>query len=214
MIDVLSRSRSFCKKIQAYSHIRLWAFCCTVGPNLQSMTSQCSGVSSGSVPSCILSPSDNSTWADLHWTSSFSFKSCLSGICTDGTMLAAVTMPPSVWGYKIISLPDKFWSTTTTLDSPGINSEVLPGMNIILHLGDDSTSKWTCFWSPVTFVSPLAITAWKAGTITFFVITTLPFTWSKSNSWSLTCDNFDRTVLTDTNLRIVIRISVPLQLYS
>ena len=59
------------------------------------------------------------------------------------TMLAAVTMPTSVWGSKVISLADKFQSTTATPDPPGINLEVMTGTNIFLHLGDGSTSTWT-----------------------------------------------------------------------
>ena len=73
-------------------------------------------------------------------------------------MLAAVTVPTSMCGFRITSLPDKFQSTTSTPDPPGINLEVLPGTNILTHLGDDSNNTWTCFWCPVTFVSPLAIT--------------------------------------------------------
>ena len=73
-------------------------------------------------------------------------------------MLAVVTVPTSVCGSRITSLPDKFQSTTATPDPPGINLEVLPGTNLLVHLGDGSTNTWTCFWCPVTFVSPLAIT--------------------------------------------------------
>ena len=73
-------------------------------------------------------------------------------------MLAAVTMPTSVLGSNVISHSDKFLSTTATLDPPSINLEVLPGTNILAHLRDGSTNTWTCFWCPVTFVSPLAIT--------------------------------------------------------
>ena len=73
-------------------------------------------------------------------------------------MLAAVTMPTSVWGSRVISLPDKFLSTTAIPDPPGVNSEVLAGMNTPLQFGDSSTSTWTCFWCPVTFVSPFVIT--------------------------------------------------------
>ena len=41
-------------------------------------------------------------------------------------MLAVVTMPTSVCGSGVTSLPYKFQSTTATTDPPGINSEVLP----------------------------------------------------------------------------------------
>ena len=50
-------------------------------------------------------------------------------------MLAMMTRPISVCGSKVTYLPDKFLSTTATPDPPGINSEVLPGTNILLHLG-------------------------------------------------------------------------------
>ena len=71
-------------------------------------------------------------------------------------MLAVVTMPTS--DSRVTSLPNKFLSTTATPDPPGINSEVLPGMNILLHLVDGSTNTWTHFWCPMTFVSPFVIT--------------------------------------------------------
>ena len=73
-------------------------------------------------------------------------------------MLAAVTVPTSLLGSNVISLPDKFQSTIATPDPPGINLEVLPGMNIFVQFGDGSTNTWACFWYPVTFVSHLAIT--------------------------------------------------------
>ena len=50
-------------------------------------------------------------------------------------MLAAVTMPTTVLGSNVKSLPDKFQSTTATPDPPGINSQVLPGMNKLVQLG-------------------------------------------------------------------------------
>ena len=176
MVDVLPMSRSFWEKMQAYSRIRSWASCCIIGsqsaiPNKSIFWN----ISSGSVSSCWIFPSDKSSWADLHCMFSCSFSSCLLGIYIDGTMLAAVTMPTSVWGSKIISVPDKFQNITATPDPPGINSEVLPETIILVHLGDGSTNTWTCFWCPVTFMSPLAITIWKPGTITFLIITTLPF---------------------------------------
>ena len=73
-------------------------------------------------------------------------------------MLAVVTMSISVQSSNVTSLPDKFLSITATPDPPGINLEVLPGTNILIHLGDGSTNTWTYYWYPVTFVSPLAIT--------------------------------------------------------
>ena len=50
-------------------------------------------------------------------------------------MLAVVTVPTLVYGSRVTSLPDTFLSTTATPGPPGINSEVLPGTNILLHLG-------------------------------------------------------------------------------
>ena len=50
-------------------------------------------------------------------------------------MLAAVTIPTSVCGSRVTTLPGKFLSTTVTPDPLGINLEVLPEMNILLHLG-------------------------------------------------------------------------------
>ena len=48
-------------------------------------------------------------------------------------MLAAVTVPISVCSSRITSLPDIFQSTTATPDPPGINSEILPETNILVH---------------------------------------------------------------------------------
>ena len=73
-------------------------------------------------------------------------------------MLAVVTIPTSVCGSKVTSLPYRFQRTTVTPDSPGINSEVFPGMNTLVHLGDGSTNTWTCFGCPMTFMSPSVIT--------------------------------------------------------
>ena len=55
-------------------------------------------------------------------------------------MLAAVTVPISVHGSKVKSLPDNLLSTTVTSDLLGLNSEVFPGMNTLVHLGEGSTS--------------------------------------------------------------------------
>ena len=60
-------------------------------------------------------------------------------------MLAAMTMPTLVLASNVIYLPDEFQSTIVTPDPPGINLEVLPGMNILVQLGDGSTKTWTCF---------------------------------------------------------------------
>ena len=179
-MEVLPKSKSFGEKMQAYSCIKSGASCCISGsqPSIPDRSIFCK---MSSVSSC-QTPSDNLTWADIHCTFLFSLKSCSSGICIDGTMLAVVTVTTSVCGSRVTSLPDKFLSTPATPDLLGINSEVLAGMNILFHLGDGSTNTWTCFWCPVTFVSPFAITVWKAGIFTFLVVTTLPFTWSKSNS--------------------------------
>ena len=73
-------------------------------------------------------------------------------------MIPAVTMPTSVCESRVTSLHDKFLSTMATPDPPGINSEVLPGTNVLIHSGDGSTNTWTHFWCPATFVSPYAIT--------------------------------------------------------
>ena len=58
----------------------------------------------------------------------------------DGTMLVAVTVPISVHGSRVMSLPDKFLSTTVTPDPPGLNSEVFHGTNILVHLGEGFTN--------------------------------------------------------------------------
>ena len=70
----------------------------------------------------------------------FSSKSEPLPTCIDGTMLAAVTVPISVHGSKVMSLPDKFLSTTVTSDLQGLNSEVFPGINTLVHLGEGFTS--------------------------------------------------------------------------
>ena len=110
-------------------------------------------ISSGSVSSCWIS-SDKFACTDIHCTFSFSLKSCLSGICIDGTMLAAVTMPTLVLGSNVISLPDKFLRTTATPDPPGINLEVLPGTNILVHLGDGSTNNMDMLLVSSNFCEP------------------------------------------------------------
>ena len=69
-------------------------------------------------------------------------------------MLAAVPMPISVHGSTVMSLPDKFLSTTATPDPPRFNSEEFHGTNILQHLGEDSPNTWTHIWCPVTMVSP------------------------------------------------------------
>ena len=61
-------------------------------------------------------------------------------------MLAAVTVSTSVCSSRVTPLPDKFQITTATPDPPGIISEVLPGTNILVQWGDDSTNTLTCFW--------------------------------------------------------------------
>ena len=55
-------------------------------------------------------------------------------------LLAAEIMPTSVFGSKIMSLPDRFQSATSALDPSGFNSVVFPGTNMFLHLGDGSTN--------------------------------------------------------------------------
>ena len=60
--------------------------------------------------------------------------------CIDGTMLVAVTVPVSVHGSRVMSLPDKFLSATFTPDPPGLNSEVFPRTNTLIHLGECSTN--------------------------------------------------------------------------
>ena len=57
-----------------------------------------------------------------------------------GTMLVAATVPMSVLGFNFMSLPDLFTTTTLILELPGFNLEVFPGMNTVVHLGDDSTT--------------------------------------------------------------------------
>ena len=60
--------------------------------------------------------------------------------CIDGTMLVAVTVPISVYGSRVMSLSDKFLTTTVTPVPPGLNSEVFPGTNTLIHLGEGSTN--------------------------------------------------------------------------
>ena len=55
-------------------------------------------------------------------------------------MLAAVTVPISVCGSRVMSLPDKFLSTTAATDPSGFTSEVFPRTNILVHLGKGSTN--------------------------------------------------------------------------
>ena len=69
-------------------------------------------------------------------------------------MLAAVTGPTSVCDSRVMSLPDKFLSTTVTPHPLSINSEVFPVTSTLVHLGEGSTNTWTCFWCLVTLVSP------------------------------------------------------------
>ena len=57
-----------------------------------------------------------------------------------GTMLATVTIPISVLGFKFRSLLDYFTTTTSILELPGFNSEVFPRIITVVHLGDNSTS--------------------------------------------------------------------------
>ena len=52
----------------------------------------------------------------------------------------AVTVPISVLGLNFTSHLDLFTTTTSILELPGFNLEVFPGMNTVVHLGDDSTS--------------------------------------------------------------------------
>ena len=81
-------------------------------------------------------------------------------------MLAAVTVPTSVCDSRVISHPDKFLSTTVTPDPPGTNSEVFPGANTLVHLGEGSANTWACFWCPVTLINPFTTTVCKAGIFT------------------------------------------------
>ena len=46
-----------------------------------------------------------------------------------------VTLPTSVCSSKVISLPHKFLSNTVTPDSPGINLEVFPEKDTLIHMG-------------------------------------------------------------------------------
>ena len=51
-------------------------------------------------------------------------------------MLAAVTLPISVPGFNFTSHLDLFTTTTSILELPGFDSEVFPGMNTVVHLGE------------------------------------------------------------------------------
>ena len=53
-------------------------------------------------------------------------------------MLVAVTVPISVLGFNFTSHLDLFTTTTSISALLGFNSEVFPGMNTVVHLGDDS----------------------------------------------------------------------------
>ena len=121
--------------MQAYSHIKSWASCCILGyqSSIPDNPIFCK-ISSYSVTLCEV-PLDKSAWAEIHWIFSSSPESCSLGICMDGTMLAAVTMPTSVCGSRVISLPDKFWSTTATPDPPGINLGGIAWNKYTLTLG-------------------------------------------------------------------------------
>ena len=55
-------------------------------------------------------------------------------------MLVAVTVPISMPGFRFTSHLDLFTTITSISELPGFNSEVFPGMNTVVHLGDDSTS--------------------------------------------------------------------------
>ena len=74
-----------------------------------------------------------------------------------------VTVQTSVHASRVMSLPYKFLSTTVTPDPPGTNSEVYPGTNTLMHLGEGSTNTWTAFWCPATLVSSFTTTVCKAG---------------------------------------------------
>ena len=87
-------------------------------------------------------------------------------------MLAAVTVPISVHGSRVTSCPDKFLSTTVTSDPPGFNSEVFPKTNTLVHLGEGSTNTWTCFWCPVTMVTPFTTAVCKVSIFSFSHVTT------------------------------------------
>ena len=150
--------------MQAYSHIKFQASCYILGSHssVPDKSIFCK-ISSGSVTLCEV-PSDRSAWTDIHYIFSFSAISGSLGICIDGTMLAVVTIPASVCGSEVTSLPDKFLSTTVTPESPGINSEVFPVTNTPIHLEVGSTNTWTPFWSHVTFVcEPFCDNSLKSG---------------------------------------------------
>ena len=169
--------------------------------SLLSPISQPSAVFTVSISACFISDSNNSVWADWHCTLSSSSSSCTffsstSGVSIDRTLLTSETMSTLVWGSKIISLPNTFQCTTSTLDPPGFTSVVLTGTDMFLHLGHGSTNTWTCFWCPVTLMSPFTIIIWKAGTII-----TVPFTWSRSNSLSLICNDLNKMVLMYANFQ-------------
>ena len=55
-------------------------------------------------------------------------------------MLATMTVAISVHGSRVMSLPDKFLSATVTPVLSGLNSEVFPGTNILIYLGEGSTN--------------------------------------------------------------------------
>ena len=155
-MEVLPKSKSFLEKMQAYSCIKSQASCCILGSQ-SSIPDRSIFHKMSSVSSCQI-PSDNSSWADIHCAFSFSSKSFSPGICIDGTMLAVVTMPTSVCGSRLTSLPDKFLSTTATPILLVLIWRYCLEQIYSYTQGMVSPTHGHNFWCPVTFVSPFAIT--------------------------------------------------------
>ena len=200
-IGVLPRSKSFWEKIQAYSLIRSQACCCILGSQ-SSIPDKSSKILSGPLlPYWNHSGKPvNTTWADICCTFSFLSNFCSLPTYIEGNILAAVTVPTPVHCSRAMSLPDKFLSTTYTLDPPGFNLEVFLRTKTHMHLGEGSTNTWTCFWCPMTWVSPLTTTVCKVGIFTSLV-TTLSFSWSRSNSGSSTGADLEIIILIYANFQ-------------
>ena len=77
-------------------------------------------------------------------------------MCIDRTMLTTVTIPTSVcgsnprWPPSLINFKGLLLHPTLLV----LNSEVYPGTNTLILLGDGSRNTWICFWCPVTFLNP------------------------------------------------------------
>ena len=143
-IDVLPGSKSFWEKMHAYSCIRSRASCCSlrfplINPR-QVKLLQAYPLRSPLLCWNFSGKSVDSIWSDI-LGHSFIFHLILVPLptCIDGAMLAASDCANlNVMVLRVMPLPDKFLSTTVTFELPGLNSEVFPRMNTLVHLGGRS----------------------------------------------------------------------------